>query len=238
MPLACLVIKWRNQNMPRQLAMRFATHGGKRPGAGRKARGPRASEKHRVRPRHDAKHPLHVVIRVVGGIRLRRRAGWRAVRHALGVTLRRHDFRICHVSIQATHVHFLVEADDRMSLARGMQGFQIACARRFNRLRRRRGRLFSDRYHPVALRSPRQVRHAISYVMNNWRKHREDTGSNLRLDPYSSAVAFVSWNPRPQSETDPERERLMVVLPSTWLLAHGWRRYGPISPRERPGPVE
>ena len=57
------------------------------------------------------------------------------------MTARRADFRICHVSIQATHVHLLVEADDRMALARGMQGFQIACARRFNQLqlRARRG---------------------------------------------------------------------------------------------------
>jgi len=190
-----------------------------------------------VRPRLEPRHPLHVVIRVIGGVRLRRRAGWRAIRHALGVTLRRHDFRICHVSIQATHVHLLVEADDRVALARGMQGFQIAAARRFNLLRRRRGRLFSDRYHPVALRSPPQVRHAVSYVLNNWRRHGEDVGSNLRLDPYSSAAAFADWNPRPPSELDPERERLPVVMPCTWLLASGWRRRGTIAPRARPGPL-
>jgi len=53
----------------------------------------------------EPRHPLHVVIRVAPGIRLRRRAGWRAVRHAMGVVLRRHDFRVCLASIQATHVH-------------------------------------------------------------------------------------------------------------------------------------
>ena len=225
--------------MRAQAELRFRTHGGRRDGAGRKARGPRASERHEVRPQVDPRQPQHVVIRIVGGIRLRRRAGWRAVRHAMGVVLRRADFRVCHASIQGTHVHFIVEADDRMALARGMQGLQIACAKRFNRLLRRRGRLFSDRYHPVPLRSPTQVRRAMSYVLNNWRRHGEDrfTVAGARLDPYSSAASFAGWNPRPRSETHPHRERLPVALPATWLLAVGWRRHGAISPFARPGPL-
>jgi len=28
-----------------------------------------------------------------------------------------------------------------------------------------------------------------------------------------------------------------VVMPTTWHLTIGWRRYGPISPDERPGPL-
>jgi putative transposase len=223
----------------RQVPMRFRTHGGARRGAGRKPRGPRASEKHRLRPRVEPTHPLHVVIRVVGGIRLRRRAGWRAIRHAMGVALARHDFRICHVSIQASHVHLIVEADDKTALARGMQGFQIACARRFNRYLRRKGTLFSDRYHPVPLRSPQQVRNAVSYCLNNWRRHREDRfAPGVVMDPYSSAHSFAPWHPRPRSETHPDEERLPVVVPGTWLLGVGWKRHRPISPRERPGPIE
>jgi REP-associated tyrosine transposase len=183
------------------------------------------------------RHPLHVVIRTVPGARLRRRAGWRAIRHGLGVTIRRHDFHVCHVSIQATHVHLIVEADDQAALARGMQGFQIAAARRFNRLARRRGRLFADRYHPVPLDRPLRVLHALRYVLNNWRHHREDRFAAPRspFDPYSSAPAFADWHAHPPSETDPDRERLPVVLPSTWLLSLGWRRHGTISPFERPG---
>jgi hypothetical protein len=117
----------------------------------------------------------------------------------MGVTLRRHDFRICHASIQATHLHLIVEADDRMALARGMQGFEIACARRFNASIRRRGKLFWDRYHPVALRTPQQVRNAVSYCLNNWRRHREDrhAPAHVRLDPYSSAPQFSDWTPPP-----------------------------------------
>ena len=201
----------------------------RRKGAGRPPRGPRSSERHKVRPALDPRQPQHVVVRIVGGLRLRRRAGWRAVRHAMGVVLRRHDFRVCHASIQATHVHFVVEADDRMALARGMQALQIACARRFNRLLRRKGPLFSDRYHPRALATPTEVRHAVRYVLDNWRHHGEhrDAGPEVRIDPYSSAASFAPWNPRPPSETHPHRERLPVVMPSTWLLSIGWRRGRP-----------
>src|SRR5262249_56829010 len=89
-------------------------------------------------------------------------------------------FRIVHVSIQRNHVHMLVEADSKLALARGMQGFQISAARNINTLlgpdkyRRRRGPVFADRYHLEVITSPRQARHALSYVLNNWRKHRED----------------------------------------------------------------
>jgi hypothetical protein len=193
---------------------------------------------------------------------LRTRAGYRAVRHALIVTLRRADFRICHVSIQATHVHLIVEADDRMALARGMQGFQIACARRFNQLRAKRaavrnpvvrgrrreghrgpghpatGRVFADRYHPVPLDGPRRVRHALGYVLGNWRRHGEDRGSQAVLDPYSSAAAFGGWAGARPARLGARSEPLPVCFPTTWLLRLGWRRGGSsLSARARPGPL-
>ena len=81
------------------------------------------------------------------------------------------------------------------------------------------------------------TRNALAYVLNNWRRHREDRFAvrGARFDPFSSATAFAEWHARPPSETEPERERLPVVLPSTWLLAVGWRRHAPISALERPG---
>ncbi len=148
-----------------QQPLPFRTARGKRPGAGRKARGPRSSERHRARPAIDARHPLHVTIRARPGLKLRRRAGWLAVRHALTIAYRRHDFRICQVSVQGNHIHLIVEADTHMALARGMQGFQIACARRFNALTRRSGGMFADRYHPRPLATLREVRNALAYVL-------------------------------------------------------------------------
>ncbi|MCE9572421.1 MAG: transposase [Deltaproteobacteria bacterium] len=221
--------------MAAQKSFEFRTHGGKRPGAGRPPRGPRSSEKHKARPAIDPRHPLHVVIRARPGLKLRRRAGWLAVRRALEVSYRRRDFRVCHVSVQATHVHLIVEADDHMALARGMQGFQVACARRFNLHTRRSGGVFADRYHPRPLSSLREVRNGLAYVLNNWRRHREDTTTREAFDPFASARAFDGWAGHPRRA---HLEPVPVVMPTTWHLTQGWRRCEPISPHARPGPID
>ena len=220
---------------PAQQELQWRTRGGKRPGAGRPPRGPRSSEKHKTRPPIDARHPLHVVIRARPGLRLRRRAGWQAVRHGLAITARRSDFRICHVSVQGNHVHLIVEADSHLSLARGMQGFQIACARRFNRHSLRRGAVFADRYHPRSLASLREVRNGLAYVLNHWRRQREDINDRRAFDPFASARAFDGWAHNPRRS---HLEFVPVVMATTWHLTHGWRRYGPIEPHARPGPIE
>src|SRR5690606_29966622 len=57
-----------------QTEMMFRTRGGRRPGAGRPAKGSRASERHKARPVHNHRHPVHVTIRVVAEVAsLRRR---------------------------------------------------------------------------------------------------------------------------------------------------------------------
>ncbi|MCE9575680.1 MAG: transposase [Deltaproteobacteria bacterium] len=175
------------------------------------------------------------MIRARPGLKLRRRAGWLAVRRALEVSYQRRDFRVCHVSVQATHVHLIVEADTHMALARGMQGFQVACARRFNAQARRRGGVFADRYHPRPLRTLREVRNGLAYVLNNWRRHREDTTArHLAFDPFASTRAFDGWANHPRRA---HLEPVPVVMPTTWHLTIGWRRYGPLSPYARPGPI-
>jgi hypothetical protein len=60
-----------------------------------------------------------------------------------------------------------------------MQGFTISAARNINTAlgdgaRRRRGKVFTDRYHVEVITTPTRAHHAISYVLSNWRKHGED----------------------------------------------------------------
>src|SRR3569832_1039483 len=107
--------------------------GGKRRGAGRPANGDRPSEPHKERPFLHARHPVHFVLRTVRAVgSLRRRCVWQAIREATLTTALREDFRIVHVSLQRTHVHMIVEANDKAALARGMQGFQISAAKHLN----------------------------------------------------------------------------------------------------------
>jgi hypothetical protein len=155
--------------------------------------------------------------------------------------------QIIHASIQDNHLHLIVEAVNRMALARGMQSFQISAAQRINRAlgkhlnKRVRGRVFADRYNEKLLRTPRQVRNAIAYVLNNWRRHGEDRRGKARtwqMDPYSSGVYFDGWKERasdPRPPPLPETYKpLRVWCAKSWLLVTGWRRHGLVSMYEVP----
>ena len=237
---------------PAQLVL-FKKRGGKRRGAGRKPKGRRAGSPHKARPELKARHPVHVVLRVIGAVgSLRRRFTYRAIREATLTTAQREDFRIVHVSIQRTHVHLLVEADHKRALASGMQGFQISAAKHLNAAiskgkpgPRRRGTVFPDRYHAEIITSPRQARHAIAYVLLNWRKHEEDRAlpmSEWKVDWFSTAAMFPGWAEYAPYEEEPflwrgpvSYDPLVVYVPRTWLLREGWRKGGaPISVREVP----
>ena len=189
---------------------------------------------------------MHVTLRVVPEVgRLRRRDCYLAVRRAMITSLRRVDsFRICEVSIQSNHLHLIVEAADRAALSTGMKGFQVSAAKQLNAALgkrtgvRRRGRVFADRYHDEPLTSPTQVRNALGYVVNNWRRHREDRQSpQLQLDPYSSARTFTGFRERRDLLwIDADDEILPVAFATTWLLREGWRKLGLLSVAQVPGP--
>jgi putative transposase len=225
--------------------------GGRRKNAGRKPTGDFAS--HASRPAIDKRHPQHVTLRVVASIGwLRRLDTYAAVRRALRTVLGRSaEFRIVHLSVQNTHVHLLVEASDKRALANGMRAFQISAAKAINtaysrrrRLAQRRcGRVFADRYYTEDIGSVRQVRNTLSYVLNNWRRHRDDAGAYSlfegRLDPYASGLAFAGWReaiPDDVRTLPRDYEPLEVSAPRTWLLNMGWTRANPISMFETPGP--
>jgi REP element-mobilizing transposase RayT len=188
--------------------------------------------RHRTRPDHDHRQPVHIVLRVTREVRsMRTPHAYRAIRRAVGRCRARTDFRITHASIQSNHLHLLVEADDKRALSRGMRAFAISAARRINReLRRARGQVFAFRYHATAITSPTQARNAVSYIINNWRHHRCDLYSTRRTDQYASAHAIAAWR------IEPHEDSLPVVRATTWLLTDGLKRAGPIYPTEVPGP--
>jgi REP element-mobilizing transposase RayT len=222
--------------------------GGKRRGAGRKPKGARAGERHGARPEFKSYHPLHVVMRVVPEVgSLRRRKMYKALRDATITAALRERFRIVHISLQRSHVHMLVEAEHKAALGRGMQGFQLSAARHINTVlgdgvRRRRGRVFADRYHVEVITTPTRARHAIGYVLSNFRKHGEDReglASTWLVDPFSSGISFPDWKElEDQPWMWPIRETydpLVVRRPESWLLREGWKKAGGlISARDVP----
>ena len=217
------------------------TWGGARDGAGRKRLATKHDASHGPRPEHVARFPVHVVLRTRSEVRrLRRGYVLRKVRRALHVVaVREAGFRVVHMSIQHNHLHLLVEAENKLALSRGMQAFAISAARAINRSQNRTGKVFALRYHATTISSRRQTRHALAYVLNNWRRHEEDRRGGRRaaralVDPYSSGVSFEGWSVGAFDVPD-DYVPLAVSAARTWLLREGWKLYGAIEPREVPG---
>jgi len=66
--------------------------------------------------------------------------------------------------VRKRRLELVVEADSALALARGMQGFQVAAAKHWNRARGRTGTVFPDRYRPRTLRTRAEVRAALATV--------------------------------------------------------------------------
>jgi hypothetical protein len=157
----------------------------------------------------------------------------RALERSFAAVRDRVDFRLVHYSLQATHAHLLVEATDADALGRGMMAVGARIARALNGTFGRRGPVLAERFHSRLLRTPREVRNALAYVLLNARRHARRLCEGLRVDPASSGRWFDGWRRMPVG--DETLEPTPVARPHTWLLAIGWRRHGLIDPDEIPG---
>ena len=225
---------------------------------GRPPKGPRASEPHKRRAGVKPSEPVHVTLRAVEGLPGCARARYKAVREAIVTVLGREDCRIVHLSIQRNHVHLLVEADDRMALARGMQAFQISAAKHINaavssagswwerrRMRvkpKRAGQVFADRYHaelhptPQAGAARARVRaEQLAQAPRGSRRRRAGLADRSVLEGWASRAGRSS---RTRRRVEAARELSAdPVLAAAELAAHrGWRMYGLVSIYEVPGP--
>lgn len=208
------------------------TWGGRRAGAGRKLTRPRPSPAHRSRPEHHARHPVHATLRALPDVpSLRRDLLFAAVQRSLARS-HRENFRVVQFSVQTDHLHLIVEGDSSGALRSGLQGLAIRCARAINRALGRHGPVWSHRHHTRALRTPREVRAGLVYVLLNFRKHLR---APAQVDPLSSGPWFAGWRRPP----DPPAWSSPVRPARTWLAAAGWRRAGgPIDEDEQPTPRE
>jgi putative transposase len=206
----------------------------------RRYRSARTGVPHRARPLHSHRHPLHVTLRRASRLpSMREEALFLVLRRALSRTARSW-FRVVQFSVQTDHVHLIVEALDKPSLSRGMTGLCVRLARAFNGALDRCGAVWGERYHARALRTHREVRNGLVYVLMNHRKHA--IGSNTArqgftrpvFDVCSSAWWFDGWD-RPPSSGPPLAIDVAPVMPAeTWLVRTGWQRYGSIRLDECP----
>ncbi len=150
------------------------THGGRRPYSGRKrlhSTGVSHSSREQVRTHT----PLHVNFKYK--ITVKNKEGLKALHKAIKNS-RSHGLKIIHYSLQHNHVHLIIQAANNKLLTKGMRSLTITLAKKLDQ-----GRIQIQRYHLHVLRSTREIKNAIHYVLFNERKH---TG-RMTLDSYSTA---------------------------------------------------
>jgi REP element-mobilizing transposase RayT len=213
----------------KQLELGLKFWGGKRKGAGRKPKSGVAGVDHRPRGPLSKNHPAHVTMKLRSGLPvLRRKAEYAALRTAFTKGKERFGLRLVHYVVLNDHIHMIVEAQNRDSLRTGVQGLAIRIARALNKLWKRKGRVFADRYHDHVLTTPREVKNALAYVMHNARHHAAEgrmVSAPHPMDQFSSGPWFDGWR-----EHFTVRGIDVTIRPiadaKTWLLSTGWRRHG------------
>ncbi|MDB4944813.1 MAG: hypothetical protein JWP97_4347 [Labilithrix sp.] len=233
------------------LDLRRERRGGRRPGAGRKPSPGRADMlRHVARPVLSGKHPVHVCTRTARGTGVPWLRSERIVAMVRTQIARASEkgFAVLHFSVQGTHLHLIVEADDATTLARGVQRLLSRIAMSLNAQLGRRGRVWRDRYFRQDITGPTQMRGALVYVLFNVRRHTAPSDGGLsrfdrRIDPMSSAAWLDGWHPRSRPR-DGELEEAqsgppVVARPRTWLARTGWRTRGggPLRLDDDPRPI-
>jgi hypothetical protein len=212
-------------------------HGGWRPGAGR--------PEGRTVVGHDAvdpfasRYPILDTWRFVPDLPSLRQERYVAPIMEGIAAVHRTTFRITDFSIQTNHLHFVVEAAGCEALADGMRSLAGYIVRPLNRaMAGRCGQLVDERYHRRVLTSPREVRNALRYVINNARHHAERDHYYFHpewIDPFSSAGWFDGWREEVSARAVEERGRRVTAEPKTWLRRSGWRKWGLLAFDEVPG---
>jgi len=138
------------------------THGGRRPGSGRK-RLHSEGVAHRRREKVTHRTPVHINFKVKTQVRNKRCL--KILKRAI-LNARRQGLRIIHFALESNHVHLIIEAIDNAVLTRGMRSLTVTFSKNVNK-----GRIQLERYHLHVLRSRREARNAVNYVVLNHEKH-------------------------------------------------------------------
>lgn len=130
---------------------------------------------------------------------------------------------IVHYTLEYDHVHMMVEVDDNETLGRGMQSFGISLSKGINKLKSATGKVFKTRYHFRKLKTPTEVKNALTYILGNAVKHKSSTllneyNSLLMLEDFS--ILFPKLRIRFDSTLKRWRDELLLTLgdPESALL--------------------
>jgi len=194
--------------------------------------------------------PVHITQKLCDGLpTLRDVRVLRELNNIFRTVNREGWLRVVEYSVQSNHLHMICEVRGgrrstkenvalslEETLGLEIQGLKVSIARRLNRLWGRTGTVFADRYDRVDLTSPRQVRNAIRYVLQNIFRHSSmgPEEGPVQPDPFSSGAWFTGWKEARLRVSPGALIDAPVCEPETWLLSVGWKFHDLISIMDRP----
>ncbi len=168
----------------KQLSLQLSNgrHGGRRPGSGRR----RIHSKgvaHRMREEVSTRVPMDINFKYKAFIK--NKQCLKLLKKAI-LNARSHGLRVIHFSLQSNYIHLIVESENNSILTTGMRSLTVTFAKGL-----KKGRVQLERYHLHVLRSIRETKNAVRYVVFNQQKHEKGTYS--KVDEYSSVLSHKEW---------------------------------------------
>jgi len=151
--------------------------GGRRPGSGRKRVHSRGVS-HLKREIVSKRTPQHINFKFQ--CRIRNKECLKLLKRSIE-NAQKMGLKVIHFSLQSNHVHLITEAENNEVLTRGMRALTITFSKGL-----KKGRVQLERYHLHVLKTLRETKHAIQYVLFNQQKH--DNLKSSHIDGYSSAL--------------------------------------------------
>ena len=153
------------------------TRGGRRPGSGRK-RIHSKGVSHLKRETVTKRTPQHINFKFKCSIR--NKDCLKLLKQSIQ-NAQKMGLKIIHFSLQSNHVHLITEAENNEILTKGMRSLTITFSKGL-----KRGRVQLERYHLHVLKTLREAKHAIAYVLFNEQKHTKKKAS--KIDGYTSVL--------------------------------------------------
>lgn len=180
--------------------------GGLRANAGRK-RIHSKGVSHGNREKISNRQPLHVNFKYK--ISVRNKETLKLLKRSIQ-NARRHGLQVLQYSFQHNHIHLILQADSNAILTKGMRALTITFAKGLNQ-----GRVQLERYHLHVLKTAREVKHALQYVLFNQQKHEKGTYS--AVSDYSSVLFLERGMELIQKFAKQKRITIKIVKGESWI---------------------
>ncbi|MES2526254.1 MAG: hypothetical protein V4598_04180 [Bdellovibrionota bacterium] len=184
--------------------------GGRRSGSGRK-RIHSPGVAHRVRETLNRRTPLHINFRY--RTHIRNKTTFRLLKRAI-LNGRKKSLRIIHFSFQKNHVHLIIEADSNAVLTKGMRSVTVTMA-----MGLKKGRVQTQRYHLHVLKSLRETKNAVHYVLFNEQKHEKSAGGpgDSTTGEYNSILSLQNAMELIRDFMVKNKRMIRIVKGEDWL---------------------